>query len=372
MKLPHPQDAFLLGNLFEINSGSQGWTRFMQSLLSHFNARSFHLYVVNNQTQAMRFHVDAGEPVSAEYMTSYVDCYVHKDRLMAAVNERPIGAFYASNLLPDDLGVYDEEYYRQWAVPQGIAEGAVARLYQDGDWTCYMASNRTSEQGPYTTEEIDRLNALIPFIEKAVRASANLAENDKNELRAKALVNTFRFPVAVLSDYGELWAMNPSMQAFLSKQNALLIEDKVLKLADRKKDQSFNLGILQTAKRAAGVSMTVAHAEQIQVLDDCAIGFHALVEPYEHGEVFLGVMVYVTGKGYTAELPPQRLQHLFKLTPAEAEVCELICRGYLPKQIAQLKDKSVYTVREQLSRVFEKTGCSSQVALMNLIANIPL
>lgn len=371
MQSPYPQDAFLLGYLLDVNTHPRGWTNFMQSMLSHFNGRSLHLYIVNNETQSMRFHIDAGEKVDAEFMAVYVEKYVHEDRLLAAINERPIGQFYASNMLPEELDIYGNDYYQKWALPQGIKEAVVARIFDDAGWTCYMASNRTPEQGPYTQEEVERLNALIPFIEKTVRASASLAESDKNELRAKSLVNTFRFPAAVLTEYGELWAMNHPMQIFLQQQPHLFIEQNSLKLENQHKDKSLNIGILQTAKRASGINMEISDSDCIQLTDDTSIGFHALVESHQGQPTFLGVMVYVITPKYTSTPSLERLKLLFHFTQTEAEICQLIAQGLLPKQIASLKNKSTYTVREQLSGVFKKTGCSSQVSLMNLLANIP-
>ncbi|NVK39121.1 MAG: hypothetical protein HWE18_14435 [Gammaproteobacteria bacterium] len=371
MLSPYPQDAFLLGYLLDVNAHPKGWDNFMQAMLTHFNTRSVHLYVVNNDTQSMRFHIDAGVKVDAAFMAEYVEKYVHEDRLLAAINARPLGQFYASNMLPEELDIYGNEYYQQWALPQGIKEATVARIFEDNGWTCYMASNRSPEQGIYTQEEIDRLNALIPFIEKTVRASSSLAESDKHELRAKSLVNTFRFPAAVLTEYGDLWAMNQPMELFLRNQSQLYLEQNSLKLENLNQDKSLNLGILQTAKRAEGIQMEMTHSESIQITQDTSIGFHALVEPHQGQATFLGVMVYVIDPSLNTPPSIERLQSLFQFTQSEAEVCQLIAQGLLPKQIASIKNKSTYTVREQLSSVFKKTGCSSQVTLLNLLANIP-
>ncbi|UXD87698.1 helix-turn-helix transcriptional regulator [Thalassolituus hydrocarboniclasticus] len=372
MQLPAQCDAFLLGHLLEANTSLEGWQRFMQAVLSHYNTRSFHLYLINNSTQAMRFHVDAGEIVSAEYMAAYVEHYIHQDRLMAAVNDRPAGQFYASNLLPEDVDVYGNDYFKNWAIPQGIKEGAVARIYTEGDWTCYMACNRTAEQDPFTHEEISRMNLLIPFIEKSVRTSASQAEQDKHELRAKALVNTYRFPAAVLTEYGEVWAQNHAMTEYISSNQIFRLEQRTLKLTDSSNDKSLNLGILQTIKRANGVDMEMEQAERIPLPDGGALGFHSLFENYQNRQVFVGVMVYIINKDFYGNLPIERLRLLFNLTQAEAETCGLLATGLLPKQIAAQRNKSVYTIREQLSNIYQKTGCNNQVSLINLLSNIPL
>ena len=372
MELPHPADTPLLGYLLEVNSTTEGWSRFMSALLTHFNTRSFHLYVMNQKTQAMRFHVDAGEVVSSDYMALYVERYIHRDYLLRAANSHPTGVFCASNLLPESYRVYDNEHYQQWAKPQGIAEGAVARVYAEGDWTCYMACNRNAQQGGFTEQDVDRLNRLLPFIEKAVRAASTLAESDRNELRAQALVGTFRFPAAVLNEYGELWTLNAAMRHFLSQNSHLIAEQNALRLANPELDKRLNLGILQSSKRASGLKLQLDRSERIELAKDVSLGFHTLSEPNSHGdEIFLGVMVFLMGRNVLTAPHPERLCALFGLTPAEADICQLIIEGYIPKQIASLRDKSVYTVREQLSRVFAKTGCSSQVSLINLLASLP-
>jgi len=371
MQLPYPEDAFLLGYLLEVNRDDLGWQRFMQAMLEHFNLRSSHLMVMNSQTQAMRFHIDAGEPVNAEFAAMYVEKYIHSDEIMAAVKCNPIGEFYATNMLADAPSIYKNDHYKNWATPQGIANGAAACVFIDGDWSCILASNRNGQQGPYSQNEIDRMNALIPFVEKAVQSSFVLSESSKNERRAKSIVSTFRIPVAVLTEFGELWATNSEMEILLNRQAGLYIKDKCLHLENPEQDKLLNTGIFQAAKRAGGIDMTIEDAEKISLDKNTVLGFQELIDDEGGLQVFLGVMVYAIASNLLVSISAQKLASLFSLTPAEAQVCHLIVSGYTIKAIASLQDKSVHTVREQLNTTFQKTGCSSQVSLVNLIASIP-
>lgn len=372
MQLPHAEDAFLLGYLLEVNRDADGWSRFMQAVLEHFNLRSSHLMVMNSQTQAMRFHIDAGEAVSPEYASAYVEKYVHSDEIMRAVKTNPVGQFYATNMLPDAQEIYASDHYKHWATPQGIANGAAACVFVDGEWSCIMASNRRADQGPYTENELSRLNALLPFVEKAVSSSFVLSESSKNERRAKSIVKTFRIPVAVLTEYGEVWAMNNSMQQLVDSRSGLLIEDKSLHLANPDQDKLFNIGILQTAKRVGGIDLALDQAEKIEIANNTVIGFQELIDQdIDESETFLGVLVYAISPASITPVSAQKLISLFSLTPAEAQVCHLLAKGYALKSIASEEQKSVYTVKEQLQNAFRKTGCSSQVSLINLLASIP-
>ncbi len=371
MQLPYPEDAFLLGYLLEVNRDDLGWKRFMLAMHKHFNLRSSHLMVMNSQTQAMRFHIDAGEPVSAEFAAMYVEKYVHSDEIMAAVKSNPIGEFYATNMLADVQAIYKNDHYRDWATPQGIANGAAACVFVDGDWSCILASNRNRQQGPYSQNEIERMNALLPFVEKAVQSSFVLSESSKNERRAKSIVNTFRIPVAVLTEFGELWATNIEMEKLLECQSSLYIKDKCLHLENPSEDKLLNTGIFQAAKRANGIDMTIDDAEKIKLDKNTVLGFQELMDDENGQQVFLGVMVYAISSNLLLSISAQKLMLLFSLTPAEAQVCHLVVSGYSLKAIASMEEKSVHTVREQLNTSFQKTGCSSQVSLVNLISSIP-
>jgi DNA-binding CsgD family transcriptional regulator len=65
-----------------------------------------------------------------------------------------------------------------------------------------------------------------------------------------------------------------------------------------------------------------------------------------------------------------RLQQTLGLTPAEARVAFLICKGGRPRNIANRLSVSVNTVKSHLAHVLSKTGCSNQAALCVLAGQL--
>jgi DNA-binding CsgD family transcriptional regulator len=65
-----------------------------------------------------------------------------------------------------------------------------------------------------------------------------------------------------------------------------------------------------------------------------------------------------------------RLQQTLGLTPAEARIAFLICKGRRPRTIADDLSFSVNTVKSHLARVLSKTGCSNQAALCVLAGQL--
>ena len=64
------------------------------------------------------------------------------------------------------------------------------------------------------------------------------------------------------------------------------------------------------------------------------------------------------------------MKSLFDLTPAEARIASGIARGDTPEALATDGDVAISTVRSQIRRVLEKTGCSRQADLAALLARI--
>lgn len=371
MNLPYPEDAFLLGYLLEVNRGPEGWPRFMKVLQEHFNFRASHLMIVNNRTQAMRFHIDSGEKTSDEFATSYIEHYVQYDEILKIMSTSPTGKFYATNMLPKELNIYENDYHLKWCKPQGILDGSAACLFVDGDWNCIMANNRNVQQGPYSQKEIDRLNALLPFIEKSIKSSFLLSERSKDERRAKAIASTYRIPVAVLTEYGEVWTMNTAMEKLVAGINPLSVKENCLHLENTSEDKRLTTGIIQAAKKANGININIESSEVITIDNKTTLAFQELIDTQENQTNLLGVLVYAISKDTLIPIPEEKLINLFSLTRTEARVCHLLISGNSLKEMASIECKSIHTIREQLNNAFRKTGCSSQVSLVNLLASIP-
>jgi DNA-binding CsgD family transcriptional regulator len=64
------------------------------------------------------------------------------------------------------------------------------------------------------------------------------------------------------------------------------------------------------------------------------------------------------------------MRSLFDLTPAEARVAQGIAAGKTLEDLAAAGVVSINTVRNQLRRVLEKTGCTRQAELAALLSSV--
>lgn len=52
------------------------------------------------------------------------------------------------------------------------------------------------------------------------------------------------------------------------------------------------------------------------------------------------------------------------VTPAERQIIQWICNGMVPKQIAQKRNVSIHTIRNQVQKIYKKCGVKNRVQLM--------
>lgn len=363
-------ERIFLSLLAETSLNPELWPEFMNTFTKHFNLNACHLMVVSDKTHAPRFHLAAGKPTEEKFIESYTEQYITKDMIMAKARASEPGSFHATNHYDDKEQYYNSSYYKEWALPQGLSEGAAGCIFINGDWRCLMVHNRTLQQGEYSHSEIERMNALIPYIERAVKVSYVQSELDKDSAKANAIVNGYRAPVAILTEYGEVWAMNRLMEQLIEDSDALYVKDKCLHLSNKHTDKLLTTGIFKAAKEIEGINLTLPNS--VKVNDNIILSFKGITDREDGKSILKGIIVYAISSHYRARVSNNTLTTLFSLTPSEATVCSHLMEGRELKEIAKLENKSVHTVREQLYQSFRKTGCKSQTSLINMLATIPV
>ena len=69
---------------------------------------------------------------------------------------------------------------------------------------------------------------------------------------------------------------------------------------------------------------------------------------------------------------PNRLQALYQLSSAEAEIATQLASGFSPKEIAKERCRSLDTIRTQIKHVIAKVGAKNSTALVALVNTLKL
>jgi DNA-binding CsgD family transcriptional regulator len=82
-------------------------------------------------------------------------------------------------------------------------------------------------------------------------------------------------------------------------------------------------------------------------------------------------VVFVSDGARAPEIPPEVIERMFGLTPAEARLLVALVNGQSLDDTAQIFGVSKNTLRNQLNQVFRKTGTTKQSELMRLVLTSP-
>ncbi|MGA9659713.1 MAG: LuxR C-terminal-related transcriptional regulator [Asticcacaulis sp.] len=222
---------------------------------------------------------------------------------------------------------------------------------------------RRAKEGPITTPQLDVFNALTPHLRAAVRTQMAL-EGQGIALLANAM-DAIEACVYVCDRKGRVRAMS-------HRAEALVLEGRWLQIC-RGRLSGHHLRETIRLHNAISLAVQARNLEcqpprQAFVMRDMQ-GFCLPLEvtplPEQHAFAFSAsalLIAYPQRDKILHAIEMSRL--LFDLTPAEASVAGMLAGGMGPQAIAGRAGTSVATVRVHLRRIYDKTGCRSQVELV--------
>ncbi len=373
MKKVHAEDSFLLGLLLSCYQSSNGWDVFLNRWLEHFNLHSVHLYAIGTKQQLMKFHIQAGQPLTDQFANLFLEKFIADSPFIKMAVTAKDNLFYSANLSEFSDEIYNSNFYSEWMSPQNIEDYALSCLSIDEDWVCIMVNNRSKEQGLISSSDIERFNGLVPFISKVYQLSIKMQNTSSMVERTHAITNSFRIPVAVYSEFGNLISCNQQMDNLFKNQDGPALSDKVDVDQTGSTKKLLTHGVLQSIINKSGLQITDKYLSVKSLDKDFKLHFHELYSDVEnHGRKNLGVMVYVINPEYTIPHSIEVLRSMLPFTQVEAEVCQALLKGYGLNEISEIYHKSINTVKEQVKNCYRKAGCKSQLDLINLLSSLPM
>lgn len=193
--------------------------------------------------------------------------------------------------------------------------------------------------------------------------TGRLDEAPSLEPMLRMLVEAIGYPLMVLDSLQRpIHANAPGWSVFDG--------DGVLQLRDGRVVAS---DAMQQASWALAVSDCMAGGQRLLMLGDesaaVPVAISALGNAYP---MTIGSVLVVLGRSMPYLMPAVlAFSERYGLTPAEIRVTSALLRGESPDDVAALNQLSVHTVRTQIRSVLEKTGCTSQRALLLRLSALP-
>lgn len=368
------QDYPLLDYLMDANRIPEGWQSLLDKFLEHFNLRHINLYMIDSKFNVL-FQEWGGVQPSVAALKEYIEEIFPHDKVHQTMLVSPECKWITGNFEPYQSMLNAMPKFHEWTGTHNFPYTTGCVLYRGQQGQVQVTFQRGKEHGPFTIEEENRFTSMSKYLAKAVELRVKIADQDKNDLRLKSVLNKLRLPVTAVNEFGDIVAHNDAMLGFLQSQDVLKIEGAQLVLSQDADNQKLKHAIVKSVANAKALESPFdADSSMISVKkgkEGFVVGACELSEKTEGEEQFSGALLYVVSPDLLQPIKPSQLRNLFGLTEAEALVCSLFAQNMTLKQIAAQESKSVNTVREQLQNCYVKTNTNTQLELMNLLSGLP-
>lgn len=261
----------------------------------------------------------------------------------------------------------EEPIYRDFFVPHGLGWSAGTALKIPTGDNIVFSIERQQERGPIEREYIERLNVLRPHLARSAFVAARL-QLQRAQGAAEAL-DALRLPAMLIAENGTLVQASPLLETLgaLVQTGA---HDKVW-LADKRAQEMLDEAVAAIKARA---ELPARSFPLRDAAGQSAAVVHVLPVTRSAHDIFGESYALVLLTPIASERMPSSglMRSLFDLTASEARVAGGLATGKTLEEIAAEGEVAMTTVRSQLRRVLEKTGCTRQAEVAALLASISL
>ncbi|MBA3941166.1 MAG: helix-turn-helix transcriptional regulator [Sphingopyxis sp.] len=302
----------------------------------------------------------------ADIFAAYVnDGWFGKCSRRLCLMSRDEPGFFVEHDFWNDDEISADPVYRDFFRPRGLGWSAGTGLQVPTGDNIVFSVERAYSDGPVDRDSVARLNAIRPHLARSALVSARL-QLKRAEGATEALA-ALQLPALLLRASGEVAEASPLAEAL--DGHLVWGAHGRLRLADKQADKALAQALALLDDDAGG------GVRSFPVRDDAGQPqLVAHIIPIRRGahDVFGDNYALMLLVPVASDRAPSAalMKSLFDLTLSEARVARGIASGETPEAIAADGDVAISTVRTQLRRVLEKTGCARQADLAALLVRI--
>ena len=353
----------LIDRIYEAAVTPELWPDVLQDLAQLTDAKGGLLFAVRDQvlnwTSTGNLH---------EAFATYVnDGYFRRCGRRICLFRHAHSSFLTERDYWTDEELESNEIYQNFFRPRDLGWSAGTGVANPTGDNIVFSIERTLQSGPMEKHNVEQLNDLRPHLARSALVAARIGLKS-----AKNAADTFAklgLPALLLTADGSI----------VDAHN--MSEDLATSVSWRESGgASFSDTAANDLLREALKSLQETGAKTVRSFpirneaDDAIIVAHVLPITRSAQDLFANsfALLVLVPVGKKSAPPVELIRSLFDLTAAEARVARSLAAGVSVEGISEDGGVSVNTVRTQIRKIMEKTGCARQAEVVALMANIAL
>jgi DNA-binding CsgD family transcriptional regulator len=264
------------------------------------------------------------------------------------------------HLGPDVASIREEE---PWSKRSYICQ-VVLRKTRDEIWLLNLVRLNSMEQ--FGAAEVRILEQLEPFFDTLMQRMDAAAQSSLLGVAGWNILNSLCLGVALLESEGHIKAANSKAWAILRGRDGLEVKNDRVVATNALDNERF-----RNALREINTQRDISNRALIVERASSGMGLQLILvrlTPLTEWASAKGPQVALFIADPTLVNGTECLRELYGLTRVEAEIANLICRGFNPNEVADKLRMSIHTVRGYLKPMFRKMGARRQADILRIVA----
>jgi DNA-binding CsgD family transcriptional regulator/PAS domain-containing protein len=318
-----------------------------------------------------------GDPlarVDPSFAPLYIEHFAQRNPLSNVDNADEYLRRWTPKIITDEDWISKEdllktEYYNDFMRPQGVHAALMIRLATEGKAITTLNLGRAEGRGQFDRSDLELAGRYHPHLIRAFELGRKFAATRRLSADMASVLDHSPHGVFLLDGTGQVRHVNRKGEALLAESGGLTVVHGRLSAASVEAARQLHAHVCKAAlgddqQRVGGSMAILTPTRRLPLSLTIAPARPDRFAPFHSGPA---VLVCASDLEAEVSLPEQRLRDLFGLTPAEARVALALFDGLSPADVAASLGLSFHTVRNQLVRVFEKTGTNRQTDLVRLM-----
>lgn len=344
--------AKLTALVYDAAEGSASWMDFVNEAGRVFDA--VHAVLT---TEAPDRGTGMAEGASHLWVQYHCGSYGGRDPLMERAWRLPRGTLSLVQQIDEDPVLANSDFYRSFLAHNGLRHFMHVLLPQGPGRVAFFCLTRSDSQPPFSSEEIEAVEALMPHLQRALRAGSGA--------HGMTLFETSPYGLILLDGHGRAICANSLAIDLLDALDGVNLKVDFLHLA----------GVRETAliARPGFAARPVAfRIERPRADTPLSALLTAVPDEWRQHEGRDAVALLVLSDPRSTSYPDAAvLMSLYGLTPREASFAQTLVETRGMRPTSNQLGISPETARRHLKSVFEKTRTHSQSELIHLLVRHP-
>ncbi len=365
----------IIGSIYDCVLAPEKWPDTLTAIMNEFGYAMTAISVHDAASGDFKLHVTVGaDPewieAAPHYGAEVLQLWGGPQKIPDFPLEEPI---IQSQVTPRSQW-HDNAYFRDILAPRQMHDCVMIGLVRDAHTAGAVAFGRHADRGEVGENDINVLRLLAPHIRRAVIIGRLLEQQTAVTATFSDILEGVSAGIILVDvDCGIVHA-NAAARSMLETGDPLHLRNGRLSTTN-----PLTSNVLANAVSQAARLEIDLERRSIDIPARLADGAPTVLQvlPLRRRTVRNGIEQRAAAAIFIANsADPPRLADvmglLYRFTPAETRVFELIVEGKAPAEISETLGVSVATVKTHLGRVFDKTGCTRQADLVAMAAKVNL